>query len=194
MPFTAHDIAELMKQMDKVNKISLAESVEHKYSKIITELNKEVGELVENHTPDDVFQTLQGRVMRYTKDILSENDTAKKNAGPFFSIDGNHNATETQALAAIKHHLPSGGHGNISQALNDVVLGRGKATPLSGVLHASAGPQQPGKGCTLFFKRGTVAEIVGIGQHEEVSSGQKPKYKIYFSSISGLKKDKSFQF
>jgi hypothetical protein len=96
---------------------------------------------------------------------------------------GTETVADDQALIAkIKAKLPTSGHGNINQALNDVILGRGKATTgHSGVLHASAGPQQKGKGCTLFFKRsGKTVEIVGVGQHEEVKSGQKPKYFIYY--------------
>ena len=61
--------------------------------------------------------------------------------------------------------------------------------------HASAGPKQPGKGCTLFFKRGKDAtDVVGVGQHVEVSKGQKPKYAIFYGSVSGLKKGKTIQF
>lgn len=91
-------------------------------------------------------------------------------------------ADDKALIAKIKEHLPSSGHGNINQAFNDVLLGRGKATTgQSGVLHASAGPQQKGKGCTLFFKRsGSTTDVVGVGQHEEVKAGQKPRYMIHF--------------
>ncbi|MCY2994038.1 MAG: hypothetical protein NTY19_40105 [Planctomycetota bacterium] len=140
-----------------------------------------------------------------TKDaVVQLYNAAKKKAaelekqGPkpevVFKFKGKNEATEEETVAFIKHELPSSGHGNISQALNDAILGRGKATAgLSGVLHASAGPKQKGKGCTLFFKRsGTVVEIVGIGQHEAVEKGQAPQYLIHFSSHSGLKEKKTF--
>lgn len=68
----------------------------------------------------------------------------------------------------IKEYLPQNGHGNLNQSLNDVLLGRGKATTgHTGVLHASAGKPGAQGGCTLFFERdgkGNV-NVVGVGQH-----------------------------
>jgi hypothetical protein len=118
-----------------------------------------------------------------------------RDAGPkvaFVWKGGPDQAGEKEVIAFIKRHLPSSGHGNISQSLNDVVLGRGKATTgAAGVKHASAGPQQKGKGCTLFFKRSDAAvELIAIGQHEEVQKGKPPKYFIHWSSLSSIPKDK----
>lgn len=187
MPVTVQHIALLLKEMDKVNKLDLEETVEKKYGKIVKALNDKVGDLVENVTPEDDYKKLAKAVVDTVKEVLKANEEAKKNRGPMFKFKGNNEATEKEVVAFIKKHLPSGGHGDISQSLNDVVLGRGKATGISGVLHASAGTGQSGKGCTLFFKRGDVPEIVAIGQHIKVPKGQDPKYIIHFSSISGLK-------
>ena len=63
------------------------------------------------------------------------------------------------------------------------------------MLHASAGPKQKGKGCTLFFKRdGDTIEIIAIGQHEEVKSGQDPEYHIHWSGATPFKKDAVYKF
>lgn len=85
-------------------------------------------------------------------------------------------ADEKGMLDKIKGKLPSDGHGNIKQAWNDVVLGRGKSSGGLGCLHASAGVAAKKKGgCTLFFKRtGNTVEVLGVGQHEGSSS-----YHVY---------------
>jgi hypothetical protein len=92
--------------------------------------------------------------------------------------------TDTEGFNA---NLPS-----IKQAMNDLDS-KGKATSRKGeggsvvkvtkggkdVLHASAGKQGQGNGCTLFFTRdaqGNV-DIVGIGQHEASDS-----YRIYYGN------------
>ena len=127
------------------------------------------------------------------KKIAATAESRKGAPGVKFTWKGGPDAgTEKEAVAFIKRHLPSSGHGNISQSLNDVVLGRGKATTgAAGVKHASAGPQQKGKGCTLFFKReGDLAELIAIGQHEEVTKGKPPQYYIHWSSSSSIPKDK----
>jgi hypothetical protein len=188
-------IAALLKEMDKLAKIALDPVVEKKYSKLTAQINTEVQDLVENVTEVDEYKTLAARVIKHVKEVLAAQELAKKNAGPTLKIKGNDEATEAEAITFIKKHLPSNGYGNINQALNDVVLGRGKATTgLSGVLHASSGKPDKAGGCTLFFKRsGDVSEIVGIGQHIAVSSGQKPKYYINYTDVSALKKDKEFQ-
>jgi hypothetical protein len=105
---------------------------------------------------------------------------------------GPDNAGEKEVVAFIKKHLPSSGHGNINQSLNDVVLGRGKATTgAAGVKHASAGPQQKGKGCTLFFKREPDhVDLIAIGQHEAVEKGKPPQYFIHWSSSSSIPQNK----
>jgi hypothetical protein len=85
-------------------------------------------------------------------------------------------ADEAAMIAKIKSKLPPDGHGNIKQAWNDVILGRGKSSGGLGCLHASAGVAEKKKGgCTLFFKRsGNIVEVVGVGQHEGSSS-----YHVY---------------
>jgi len=188
-------IAALLKEIDKLEKIKIDPVVEKKYGKLTTSLTAQVNDLVENVTEASDYKKLAEKVIAHVKEVLAANIDAKKNAGPTLKIKGNDSATEAETVVFIKKHLPSNGYGNISQALNDVVLGRGKATTgVSSVLHASAGAKGKAGGCTLFFKRnGNISEIVGIGQHVEVTSGQKPKYYINFSSISGLKADKEFQ-
>jgi hypothetical protein len=97
--------------------------------------------------------------------------------GKELAADGDFNAKLSALTNKIKNALPQNGHGNISQALNDVILGRGKATTgHSGVLHASAGKSGAAGGCTLFFTRdgsGNV-DVVGVGQHKTSTS-----YQIY---------------
>lgn len=188
-------IAALLKELDKLEKIKLDPTVVKKYGRITTTLTAQVNDLVENVTEASDYKKLAVKVIDHVKEVLAANIDAKKNAGPTLKIKGNDSATEAETVVFVKKHLPSNGSGNISQALNDVVLGRGKATTgLSGVLHASSGAKGKAGGCTLFFKRsGDISEIVGIGQHIEVPSGQKPKYFINFSAISGLKADKEFQ-
>jgi len=203
---TAH-IAALLKELDKIEKLDLDPAVAKKYGKQITDRTKDVQDMVEGtakvdeskKTDLDDYKAIATKVIALVKEVLAAQAMAKKNAGPTFKIKGNDKATEAETIAFIKKHLPSDGYGNITQSLNDVMLGRGKSTKgLSGVLHASSGipDEKPGKksGCTLFFTRkGEVSEIVGIGQHVGVPSSQKPKYYIHFSDISGLKQDKEFQ-
>ena len=85
-------------------------------------------------------------------------------------------ADEATMITKIKSKLPADGHGNIKQAWNDVILGRGKNSGGLGCLHASAGVAAKKKGgCTLFFKRsGNTVEVLGVGQHEGSSS-----YHVY---------------
>lgn len=75
----------------------------------------------------------------------------------------------------IKEALPQNGHGNISQALNAMELGRGTATTShAGVLHASAGVPDAAGGCTLFSMRnedGSV-NLVCVGRHTGSSVSQ----------------------
>jgi hypothetical protein len=189
-------ISAVMMDLDKIKKLDLDPAVEKKYGDFIKKLEERVQDLHENTTPVEDYEKLHEAVKKVVTEVVNAQALAKKNKGPTFKWKGEEEATETEAAAFIRRHLPSSGHGNISQALNDLTLGRGKATSgASGVLHASAGPEQKGKGCTLFFKRdGNVLEIVAIGQHEEVKSGQKPQYFINWSGNTTFKKDAVYKF
>ena len=189
-------IAATLQDLDKVKRLDLDPSVQKKYGDMLKKLEERANDLNEHSTPLDDYKKLDAAVKKVVGDIVAAQALAKKNKGPVFKWKGEDEATDAEATSFIKKHLPSSGHGNISQALNDLTLGRGKATSgASGVLHASAGPEQKGKGCTLFFKRdGNVLEIVAIGQHEEVKSGQKPQYFIHWSGNSTFKKDAVYKF
>lgn len=189
-------IGTALQQLDKVRKLDLDPAVQKKYGDLLNKLEERTQSLHEKTTPVEEFDKLNEVIKKTIAEIVNAQAQAKKNKGPAFSWKGEKEATEAEATTFIKRHLPSSGHGNISQALNDLTLGRGKATPgASGVLHASAGPEQKGKGCTLFFKRmGDTLEIVAIGQHEEVKSGQKPKYFIHWSGSSTFKANAVYEF
>ena len=87
-----------------------------------------------------------------------------------------------QMIDHINNNIPDNGLGDVSGAVNDMELGRGKATTgYAGVLHASAGKGKGAKGgCTLFFTRDRQGNLnlVGVGQHTGSSS-----YQIFWSSI-----------
>jgi hypothetical protein len=189
-------IGNLIQEIDKIKKLDLDPAVQKKYGEFVTKLEERAHDLHENVTTVEAYDKLHEAVKKVVSEIVSAQALAKKNKGPTFKWKGEDGATEAEATAFIKKHLPSSGHGNVSQALNDLTLGRGKSTSgASGVLHASAGPEQKGKGCTLFFKRSDdVIEIVAIGQHEEVKSGQKPEYFINWSGNSTFKKDAVYKF
>lgn len=189
-------IATVLQQLDRLKKIDLDPAVQKKYGELLGKLEERANALHENVTTVEDYEKLNEAVKKTVTEVANAQALAKKNKGPTFTWKGEDDATEAEATTFIKRHLPSSGHGNISQALNDLTLGRGKATSgASGVLHASAGPEQKGKGCTLFFKRdGDKIEIVAIGQHEEVKSGQKPKYSIHWSGVSTFKKDTVYSF
>lgn len=189
-------IAATLQDIDKVRKLDLDPAVQKKYGDLLKKLEEKANDLHEKSTPVEDYNKLNEAVKKTVAEVVAAQALAKKNKGPVFKWKGEDDATEAEATSFIKKHLPSSGHGNISQALNDLTLGRGKATSgASGVLHASAGPEQKGKGCTLFFKRdGTALEIVAIGQHEEVKSGQKPQYFINWSGNSTFKKDAVYKF
>lgn len=189
-------IAATLQDLDKVKKLDLDPAVQKKYGELLKKLEDKVHDLNEKTTPVEEYQKLNDVVKKTVTEVATAQAAAKKNQGPVFKWKGGDGANEAAATSFIKKHLPSSGHGNISQALNDLTLGRGKATSgASGVLHASAGPEQKGKGCTLFFKRdGNAIEIVAIGQHEEVKSGQKPQYFIHWSGSSTFKKDAVYKF
>lgn len=189
-------IGTLLQQLEKIKKLDLDPAVQKKYGPLVSKLEERAQDLHEKTTPLEEFEKLSQVAKKTIAEIVAAQALAQKNKGPTYSWKGEKEATEAEATAFVKKHLPSSGHGNISQALNDLALGRGKATSgASGVLHASAGPQQKGKGCTLFFKRsGGSLEIVAIGQHEEVKSGQKPKYFIHWSGSSPFKKDAVYEF
>jgi hypothetical protein len=189
-------ISALILELDKIKKLDLDPAVQKKYGDLVKKLEEHAHDLHEKVTPVEAYDKLHEAVKKVVSEVQSAQAQAKKNKGPAFKWKGEDEATEAEAIAFIKKHLPSGGHGNVSQALNDLTLGRGKSTSgASGVLHASAGPEQKGKGCTLFFKReGNVIDIVAIGQHEEVKSGQKPEYYINWSGGTPFKKDAVFKF
>ena len=95
-----------------------------------------------------------------------------------FEINGEA-CKEEELISWIQSKLPENGHGNISGCINDIVLGRGKATTgHSNVLHASAGKKDANGGCTLFFERNEAStafgNVVGVGQHKTNTS-----YTIY---------------
>lgn len=189
-------ISNVSLQLDKVKKLDLDPVVEKKYGDLMKKLEAKVNDLNEKTTPVEEFEKLQEAVKTVVEEVAKAQALAKKNKGPSFSWKGTDGATEADAIAHIKRHLPSSGHGNISQAMNDVTLGRGKATSgASGVLHASAGPEQKGKGCTLFFKRtGDDIEIIAIGQHEQVEKGKKPEYFINWAGASPFKTNAVYKF
>lgn len=189
-------IGTVIEQLDKIRKLDLDPTVQKKYGDLLNKLDERAQALHEKTTTVEEFDKLGETVRKTITEIAAAQALAKKNKGPTFMWKGEKEASEAEASAFIKKHLPSSGHTNISQALNDLTLGRGKATSgASGVLHASAGPEQKGKGCTLFFKRnGGTLEIVAIGQHEEVKSGQKPKYFIHWSGSSTFKADAVYEF
>lgn len=105
-----------------------------------------------------------------------------KDEGSAFYVQGEASTREA-VIEKIKDALPQNGHGDISQALNDMELGRGKATTgHAGVLHASAGIADAAGGCTLFFVRnedGSV-NLVGVGQHTGSAS-----YQIFWKATEG---------
>lgn len=148
-------------------------------TKRINNLKLKIGKIPFTHKDYVDTKAFGGKLVNETRNVLAVLAKAPQH---ILKFGGDEVDDEKALVAKIKQYLPSSGHGNISQALNDVILGRGKATTgHSGVLHASAGPQQKGKGCTLFFKRsGNIADVVGVGQHEEVKSGQNPKYMIHY--------------
>ena len=190
-------ISAVLQAIDKVQKLDLDPTVQKKYGELIKKLEARVHDLHENTTPVEEYEKLAEAVKKVVAEVVAAQALAKKNKGPSFSWKGGPvAATEAEATTFIKRYLPNSGHGNISQALNDLVLDRGKATSgASGVLHASAGPKQKGKGCTLFFKReGDTIEIVALGQHEEVDSGKKPEYFINWSGATPFKKDAVYKF
>lgn len=188
-------IGTVLQQLGTIRNLDLDPAVQSKYGDLLNKLEGRA-QALHDKTPVEEFDKLSEIVKKTITEIASAQALAKKNKGPTFTWKGEKEATEAEASAFIKKHLPSSGHGNISQALNDLTLGRGKSTPgASGVLHASAGPEQKGKGCTLFFKRtGDTLEIVAIGQHEEVKSGQKPKYFIHWSGSSTFKANAVYDF
>ncbi len=199
---TAH-IAALFKELAKIEKLDLAPTVVKKYGAMIADRTNDVQNMVEDSakvkesdkTDLEDYKVVATKIMTLVKEVLAAQEKAKQQAGPTLKFKGKDAATEAETITFIKKHLPANGYGNINQALNDVLLERGKSTSgLTGVLHASSGKPDKAGGCTLFFKRtGDVCEIVGIGQHVGVPSGQKPKYYIHYTDISGLKKDKEFQ-
>lgn len=194
---TVAQIANVLQQLDRIKKLDLDPAVQKKYGELLGKLEERVHNLHEKTTPVEEFEKLNEIVKKTVGEIANAQAQAKKTQGPTYKWKGEDGATEAETITFIKRYLPSSGHGNISQALNDLALGRGKATSgASGVLHASAGPEQKGKGCTLFFKRdgNDAIEIVAIGQHEEVKSGQKPKYFIHWSGSSTFKKDAVYNF
>lgn len=82
--------------------------------------------------------------------------------------------TDEELKAAIKGTAVPATETNISQCLNDIYAGRGKATTIDGVLHASAGKRDAANGCTLFWKASTVdnglADVVAVGSHRTNTS------------------------
>ena len=68
----------------------------------------------------------------------------------------------------IKRHLGQGYHRFVSQAVNDMEFGRGKATSgYPGLRHASAGVAGVGS-CSVFYYldgSGEQLRVVGIGHH-----------------------------
>lgn len=81
---------------------------------------------------------------------------------------------EAELKAAIKGTAVPANDTNISQCLNDIYAGRGKATTIDGVLHASAGKKDGANKCTLFWKDSTVdnglADIIAVGSHNTSTS------------------------
>jgi hypothetical protein len=189
-------IAATLQVIDRIEKLELDPTVQKKYGDMLKKAQEKVHALHENVTTVEDWNKLNDTVKALAAEIVKAQAEAKKHQGPAFKWKGQDHASESEAVTFIKRYLPSSGHGNVSQAMNDLTLGRGKSTSgASGVLHASAGPEQKGKGCTLFFKRdGDTIEIVAIGQHDEVKSGQKPKYSIHWSGSSTFKKDSVYEF
>jgi hypothetical protein len=124
------------------------------------------------------YVTLKNDVIAFQKSAKDELATLAKKPTTIMKFGTTVVKDDKEMISKIKSKLPADGHGNINQALNDVILGRGKATTgYTGVLHASAGIAEKKKGgCTLFFKRsGNTIEVVGVGQHQGSKS-----YMIYF--------------
>lgn len=86
---------------------------------------------------------------------------------PEFTLGGQARLNADQVEGAIRQHIDQRYHRFVSQVVNDMEFGRGKATGRTGLLHASAGI--PGVGsCSVFFSRDNCTgqiQILGIGHH-----------------------------
>jgi hypothetical protein len=112
--------------------------------------------------------------------VMARDRTVKVNMPPEPKRDDPENfrfdgvpVNETELVEKIKQYLPTLAHGSISGCINDIVLGRGKATGNhAAVLHASAGRNGTGRTCTLFFKRDgkDLGNVIGVGQHTTSNS------------------------
>ncbi|HUB79556.1 MAG TPA: hypothetical protein VMB03_12195 [Bryobacteraceae bacterium] len=144
----------------------------------------QIGNIPPIHKDYAEVRAAAGQLINETKIALAELAKAPKEV---FKFGGSPVADQAELINKIKAHLPQNGHSNINQALNDAVLGRGKATGSVGCLHASAG--KIGKnagGCTLFFKRsGNEIDVIGIGQHQDAGKNQ-TTYTIHYG-LSGKK-------
>lgn len=153
-------------------------------TKRINNLKREVGKaLITGKDYVDIKATA-GKLISETKVALEKLAKAPK---VVYKFNGAEVATEADLINKIKAHLPSNGHNNINQALNDAVLGRGKSTGSVSCLHASAGKKgKNAGGCTLFFKRsGAEIDVIGVGQHSDAGKNQ-TSYTIHFG-LSGKK-------
>jgi len=144
----------------------------------------QIGNIPATHKDYAEVRAQAGQLINETKLALAELAKAPKEV---FKFGGSPVADQAELINKIKSHLPQNGHTNINQALNDAVLGRGKATGPVGCLHASAG--KIGKnagGCTLFFKRnGNEIDVIGIGQHQDAGKNQ-TTYTIHYG-LNGKK-------
>lgn len=150
----------------------------------IEKLRPGVGKLPRGHAS---FTGLVKELAAFAKE--TETESKKEPVTTYFfgtSKVGNAAALESK----VKAVLPAACKGKASQAVNDLVAGKGKdASGIgSGGRHASAGT--PGVGsCTVFWTTTekndgleTVVSLVGVGSHKGSSS-----YDIHWSSISKLK-------
>lgn len=190
-------IAALLKVLETATKLELDTATEKKYGELLKRLKTKAHDLNEKTTSVEDYEKLLEGVKKTVAEVVKAVAEAKKNKGYTFCWKGETDKTEDEAVAFIKKHLPANGHGNISQAMSDVVLGRGKSTPkASGVLHASSGISDlKRQGCTLFFKRkDDEIEIIAIGQHDKVERGQDPKYFIHWAGATPFKADTVYEF
>ncbi|MGH1338967.1 MAG: hypothetical protein ACRBFS_22820 [Aureispira sp.] len=151
---------------------SLARSLEQMYENKRSEIDPNVADqlgnfvLVHNSIPPLDFQKLLSNLKTLLDPEEEKKEEEKKERAIIYNI-ADKEVSPQDFIAFIKKHLPSNGHGDISGAVNDLELGRGKATTGYSVLHASAGKKGAKGGCTLFFERDAAGNInlVGIGQH-----------------------------
>ena len=126
---------------------------------------------------EEVIKVLEAKMEGYMKTFEKMRRESLEKGDIKLTFDGDDTLKEADLANKIKGVLPASCHKFISQSMNDVLLGRGKATTgHANVLHASAGKSDGSGSCTLFFTRDSKGnvEVLGVGQHKTNTS-----YTIY---------------